>query len=328
MTIYSTRQSARKLRTPDGMAQQVRRMLRDSRASALIQNFAAQWLHLNNLSDVVGDPVNFPDFDDNLVEAFRSETELFIRSTIAENRSVLDLLRADYTYVNERLARHYGLSGIYGSRFRRITLPDPQQRGGILGNGSVLALTSYPTRTSPVLRGKWLLDTLLGAPPPSPPQNIPELPLRGDNGRVASVRQRLEQHRKNPACAACHSTIDPLGFALDNFDALGAWRTVDEAGTPIDANGVMPGGVRVEGLSGLRELLLSRPGQFAGTVTEKLLAYALGRALDHRDRPTVRKIVRDARNDDYRWSSLILGVVESPAFRMRRSGTDITRSAR
>ena len=304
-----------KLRTPDGMAQQVRRMLRDSRASALIQNFAAQWLHLNNLSDVVGDPVNFPDFDDNLVEAFRSETELFIRSTIAENRSVLDLLRADYTYVNERLARHYGLSGIYGSRFRRITLPDPQQRGGILGNGSVLALTSYPTRTSPVLRGKWLLDTLLGAPPPSPPQNIPELPLRGDNGRVASVRQRLEQHRKNPACAACHSTIDPLGFALDNFDALGAWRTVDEAGTPIDANGVMPGGVRVEGLSGLRELLLSRPGQFAGTVTEKLLAYALGRALDHRDRPTVRKIVRDARNDDYRWSSLILGVVESPAFR-------------
>jgi hypothetical protein len=234
---------------------------------------------------------------------------------------VLELLRADYTFVNERLARHYGIPGIYGTRFRRITVPDLDQRGGLLGHGSLLALTSYPTRTSPVLRGKWLLDTILDAPPPSPPPDVPPLPERGEGGRPESVRERLERHRRSPVCAACHASIDPPGFALEHFDALGAWRTVDALGTPIDASAVMPNGVVVDGLSGLRALLLDQPEQFAGTVTSKLLAYALGRQLEYHDRPTVRQIVRDAAASDYRWSSLILGVVESPAFLMRTAGT-------
>ena len=307
------------LTDPRILEQQVRRLLADARATALVDNFATQWLHLRNLADVRGDPVPFPDFDDNLVEAFRRETELFLTSTLREDRSVLDLLRADYTFVNERLARHYGLPGIYGSRFRRVTLPDTQQRGGLLAHGGLLALTSYPTRTSPVLRGKWLLDTILGAPPPSPPPNVPALPESGEGGRVVSVRERLEQHRRNPVCASCHATIDPAGFTLENFDGLGAWRSVGEGGEAVDASGTMPSGVTVEGLSGLRALLLDQPDRFAGTVTEKLLAFALGRQLEYYDQPTVRQIVRDAAADEYRWSSLVLGVVESPAFLMRNA---------
>ena len=309
---------AGQLTNPSTLDAQVRRMLADDRAAALVDDFATQWLHLRNLADVRGDPVPFPDFDDNLVEAFGRETELFLTSTLREDRSVLDLLRADYTFVNERLARHYGLPGIYGSRFRRITLPDARQRGGLLAHGGLLALTSYPTRTSPVLRGKWLLDTLLGAPPPSPPPDVPALP-EDVGGKAVSVRQRLEQHRSNPVCASCHAAIDPPGFTLENFDGLGAWRGVDEAGEPVDAVGMMPSGVEVEGLAGLRAMLLDRPERFVGTVTEKLLAFALGRQLEFHDQPTVRQVVRDAAVDEYRWSALMLGIVKSPTFLMRNA---------
>ena len=308
-----------RLNQPAALDTQVRRMLADPRAASLVDDFAAQWLHLRNLEDVKGDPVPFPDFDDNLVEAFRQETTLFLASTLRDDRSVLDLLDADYTFVDERLARHYGIPGIYGSRFRRVTLPDREQRGGLLGHGSLLALTSYPTRTSPVLRGKWLLDTILGAPPPSPPADVPALPERGEGSHTTSVRERLERHRQAPACATCHASIDPPGFALEQFDGLGAWRTRDEFGNAIDAAATMPNGRTVEGMAGLRALLLERPEQFAGTVTEKLLSYALGRGLEHTDKPIVRAIVRNAAADDYRWSALIAGIVKSPAFLMRNA---------
>ena len=298
---------------------QVRRMLADPRARSLVDDFAMQWLHLRNLEDVKGDPVPFPDFDDNLVEAFRHETTLFLGSTLREDRSVLDLLDADYTFVNERLARHYGIPGVYGSRFRRVELPDLTQRGGLLGHGGLLALTSYPTRTSPVLRGKWLLDTILGAPPPSPPPDVPALPEGEGGGRTTSVRERLERHRQAPACATCHASIDPPGFALEQYDGLGAWRTADEFGNPVDATATLPSGRRVEGMAGLRAWLLERPEQFAGTVTEKLLSYALGRGLAHADRPTVRAVVREAAAEDYRWSALVAGIVKSPAFLMRNA---------
>ena len=307
------------LTEPAVLEAQVRRMLADPRSGSLVDDFATQWLHLRNLEDVKGDPVPFPDFDDNLVEAFRQETRLFLTSNLGEDRSVLDLLAADYTFVNERLARHYGIPGVYGSRFRRVTVPDREQRGGLLGHGGLLALTSYPTRTSPVLRGKWLLDTILGAPPPSPPADVPALPEQGEEGRTTSVRERLERHRQAPACATCHASIDPPGFALEQFDGLGAWRTQDRFGNPIDATATMPNGQTVAGMSGLRALLLERPEQFAGTVTEKLLSYALGRGLEHGDKPTVRAIVHDAEPDDYRWSALIAGIVKSPAFLMRNA---------
>ena len=308
-----------RLAAPAEIEAQVRRMLADPRARSLVDDFAAQWLHLRNLEDVKGDPVPFPDFDDNLVEAFRHETTLFLASTLREDRSVLDLLAADYTFVDERLARHYGIPGVYGSRFRRVALPDLTQRGGLLGHGGLLALTSYPTRTSPVLRGKWLLDTILGAPPPPPPPDVPALPEGGGGGRTTSVRERLERHRQAPACAACHASIDPPGFALEQYDGLGAWRTADEFGNPIDAVATLPGGRRVDGMAGLRAWLLERPEQFARTVTGKLLSYALGRGLEHHDGPTVRAIVRGAAADDYRWSALVAGIAKSPAFLMRNA---------
>ena len=310
---------AGRLTEPAVIDEQVRRMLADPRARSLVDDFAMQWLHLRNLEDVKGDPVPFPDFDDNLVEAFRQETTLFIASTLREDRSVLDLLDADYTFVDERLARHYGIPGVYGSRFRRVPLPDLTQRGGLLGHGGLLALTSYPTRTSPVLRGKWLLDTILGAPPPSPPADVPALPEGAAGGRTTSVRERLERHRQAPACATCHASIDPPGFALEQYDGLGGWRTRDEYGNPVDAAATLPSGRRVEGMAGLRAWLLERPEQFAGTVTEKLLSYALGRGLEHADRPTVRAVVREAAADDYRWSALVGGIAKSPAFLMRNA---------
>ncbi|MCY4512005.1 MAG: DUF1592 domain-containing protein, partial [Acidobacteria bacterium] len=298
---------------------QVRRMLADPRSEALVSDFAAQWLHLRNLDEVKAEPSVHPDFDQDLVEAFRQETARFIGSTIDEDRSVLDLLGADYTYVNERLARHYGIPRGYGSRFRRVTLPDLEQRGGLLGHGSLLSLTSYPHRTSPVLRGRWLLEAIFGAPPPGPPPDVPALPERGEGGAPASMRERLELHRRNPACASCHRSIDPPGFMLEHYDAIGRWRTVTETGHPVDASGTLANGVAAEGLAGLRGVLLEEPEQFVGTLTERLLAYALGRELRHYDQPTVRAIVRDAAAEGYRWSSVVFGVVESPAFLMRRA---------
>ena len=307
------------LTDPATLRRQVRRMLADPRSQALVSNFAAQWLHLRNLDDVKAEPSVYPEFDQDLVEAFRRETALFIASTIDEDRSVLDLLGADYTYVNERLARHYGIPGVYGSRFRRVRLPDPEQRGGLLGHGSLLSLTSYPHRTSPVLRGRWLLEAIFGTPPPGPPPDVPALPERGEDDAPASMRERLELHRRNPACASCHRTIDPPGFMLEHYDAIGRWRSVTETGLPIDAAGTMPNGVTAVGLPGLRGLLLDEPDQFVSTLTERLLAYALGREPRYYDRPTVRGIVRNAAADGHRWSSVILGIVESPAFLMRRA---------
>ena len=307
------------LADPATLHGQVRRMLADPRSAALVSNFAAQWLHLRNLDDVKAEPAVYPEFDQDLVEAFRQETALFIGSTLDEDRSVLDLLGADYTYVNERLARHYGIPGVYGSRFRRVTLPDLEQRGGLLGHGSLLSLTSYPHRTSPVLRGRWLLEAIFGAPPPGPPPDVPALPERGENDAPASMRERLERHRRNPACAGCHRLIDPPGFMLEHYDAIGRWRSVTETGLPVDAAGTMPNGVTAVGLTGLRGLLLEEPEQFVSTLTERLLAYALGREPRYYDRPTVRRIVRNAAADEYRWSSVILGIVDSPAFRMRRA---------
>ena len=305
---------------PAILEQQVRRMLADRRASALVNDFAAQWLNLRRLDEVVVHPDFYPDFDDNLLHAFKQETELFIESTLREDRSVADLLRADYTFVNERLARHYKIPGIYGSRFRRVTLPDLDQRGGLLAHGALLATTSYPDRTSPVLRGKWLLDNIFGVSVPPPPANVDTtLPEIRPGTAPPTIRERLAQHRSNPACASCHAVIDPPGFALEHFDAIGGYRTADESGRPVDATGTLVGGATVEGLAGLRAFLLQRPDRFPATLTEKLLAYALGRRLEYYDRPAVRQIVRAAGAHDYRWSSLILEIVKSPTFLMRGS---------
>jgi mono/diheme cytochrome c family protein len=303
------------------LVSEVRRMLSDSRATrALVDDFAAQWLNLRRVEDVVVDPDRYPNYDLSLLQAFQRETELFVGSTLREDRSVVELLNADYTFVNERLARHYGIPRIYGTRFRRVTLPNPDQRGGLLAEGALLATTSYPDRTSPVLRGKWLLNNIFGLPVPPPPPGVDTNLAENKPGAApTSIRERLAQHRKNPSCNSCHSVIDPLGFALENFDVIGGWRTVDESGKPVDASGTTVSGAKVEGLAGLRALLLEQPEQFPRTVTEKLLAYALGRRLEYYDRPAVRKIVRDAAAHDYRWSALILGIVESPAFLMRAS---------
>jgi mono/diheme cytochrome c family protein len=308
------------LTTPLILEKEVRRMSADPRATdALVDDFAAQWLNLRRVEEVVVDPDRYPNYDESLLQAFKRETELFVASTLREDRSVVDLLKANYTFVNERLARHYGIPGIYGSRFRRVTLLNPDQRGGLLAQGALLATTSYPDRTSPVLRGKWLLDNIFGLPVPPPPPGVDTNLETKPGAAPASIRERLAAHRNNPSCASCHSVIDPLGFALENFDVIGGWRTVDESGKPVDANGTTVSGAKVEGLSGLRALLLDEPDRFPRTVTEKLLAYALGRRLDYYDRPAVRKIVREAAAHDYRWSSIILGIAESPAFLRRAS---------
>ena len=306
-----------KLGDPEVLEEQVTRMLEDPRSITLVDNFAGQWLLLRNIQTVSPDAAVFPHFDDNLREALLEETRLFIESQLREDRGVPELLSANYTFLNERLARHYGIPNVYGSRFRRVTLRD-ERRGGLLGHGSILTVTSYPNRTSPVLRGKWLLENIFGTPPPPPPPDVPALPDRGEGGQHASVRERLEAHRKNPACAACHAAIDPLGFTLEMFDATGAWRTVDE-GTAIDASGALPDGTKVEGLSGLRTLLLRRRERFVYTVTEKLLTYALGRGIEYYDLPVIRGIVREAAGNDYRWSAIILGVAKSTPFQMRRA---------
>jgi len=256
----------------------------------------------------------YPEFDENLRDAFRQETRLFIGSQLREDRGVVDLITANYSFVNERLARHYRIPNVYGSHFRRVTFSDGV-RGGLLGQGSVLTVTSYPNRTSPVLRGRWLLDNVLGAPPPPPPPDIPLLNEGGADTKTMSIRQQMEAHRKNPSCAVCHVRMDPLGFSLENFDALGKWRTASE-GIPVDASGALPDGTRFEGISGLRQLIASHQEDFARTFTQKLLAFALGRSLDARDLPAVRRIARDAAGSGYRWSSLIVGVATSTPFTM------------
>jgi hypothetical protein len=307
------------LTKPQVLERETRRMLADGRAvSALVDGFAAQWLNLRRVGEVVVHPDFYPNYDESLLEAFKTETELFVASTVREDRSVLDLLRANYTFANERLARHYGLKGISGSRFRRVTLPNLEQRGGLLAHGSLLATTSYPDRTSPVLRGKFLLNNILGLPSPPPPPGVDTNLAEVKAGVTPpTIRERLAQHRTNPSCASCHSVIDPLGFALEQYDAIGAWRTVDESGRPVDATAATLSGAKLEGLGGLRALLLAEPEQFPRTVTEKLLAYALGRRLEYYDRPAVRAIVRDAASSNYRWSALIAGIVKSPPFQMR-----------
>ena len=299
------------------LERQVRRMLADPRAQALVDSFFGQWLQLRDLRNVTPNATLFPGFDDNLRDALMRETALFLASQLRDDRSVLELLSADYSFLNERLARHYGIPNIHGNRFRRVTFGSPE-RGGLLGQGSLLTVTSYPNRTSPVVRGQWVLDTLLGAPPPPPPPDVPSLPERGAGGRPLSGRERLEQHRENPVCATCHAQMDPLGFALENFDAVGAWRTSD-AGSPIDASGAMPGGASFRGVAGLRTTLLDHRDQFVDTVIARLLSYALGRPVEHHDLPAIRKVRRDAAPGRYRWSSIIQGIVRSTPFRMRQT---------
>jgi len=303
-------------------------MLADPRSTdALVDDFVAQWLNLRRVAEVVVDPERYPNYDLSLMAAFKRETELFVGSTLSDDRSVLELLNADYTFLNEKLARHYGIPGVYGSRFRRVAIADTNQRGGLLAQGALLSTTSYPDRTSPVLRGKFLLNNIFGLQTTPPPPGLDtNLAPPKPGGPPPTIRERLAQHRTSPTCSSCHSVIDPLGFALENFDVIGGWRTVDEAGKPVDAAGTTMSGADVQGLSGLRALLLDERDQFPRTVTEKLLAYALGRKVEYYDRPTVRRIVRDAAAQDYRWSSLIVGIVKSPAFQMRRSTPDTGRA--
>lgn len=307
------------LAKPAVLEQEVRRMMKDRRAvDTLSLDFAAQWLNLRRVGEVVAHPDYYPSFDDSLLEAFQKETELFVSSTVQDDRSVLDLIRADYTFVNERLAQHYKIPGIYGSRFRRVTVPDINQRGGVLAHGSLLATTSYPDRTSPVVRGKWLLENIFGVTVPAPPPGVNTALADPSPGqKPPTIRARLALHRKQPVCASCHAIIDPSGFALENFDAIGGYRTVDEAGNPVDSMGNTVDGTPVDGLKGLRALLLNPRDKFPHTVTEKLMAYALGRRVEYFDRPTIRQIVRDAEARDYSWSSLVLGIVKSPAFLRR-----------
>jgi cytochrome c5 len=308
-----------RLRAPGVLEAQVRRMLADPRARrSLVDNFASQWLVVRNVDSITPNTDLFHEFDENLRSAMKKETQLFIEDQVRADRAIPDLLSANYTFLNERLARHYGIPNVYGDSFRRVGL-DGTPRGGLLGQASLLTVTSYPDRTSPVLRGKWLLENILGTPPPPPPPDVPALKDKGADGRPTAVRDRLEEHRKNPACASCHLQMDPLGFALENFDAIGTWRTTAEGGAPVDASAALVDGTKFAGPSGLRQLLLSRPGQFAATVTEKLLSYALGRTVEYYDKPTVRRIVRKTAADDYRWSSVILEIVKSQPFQMRRS---------
>jgi hypothetical protein len=302
-----------KLKDPAVFQQQVRRMLADRRADTLVTNFAAQWLYLRNLKALVPDSFEFPDWDDDLRDAMRRETELFLQSQIREDQSVMGLLTANYTFLNERLAKHYGIREVYGNRFRRVTLPDAG-RAGLLGQASILAVTSQPARTSPVQRGKWILENLLGAPPPPPPPDVPAFPEIAKGEQPKTVRARMEQHRANPVCAGCHANMDPLGFAMENFDAIGTWRMVAD-GSPVDNSAALPDGTKLDGPHGLRELVQSRQAMFLENVTEKLMTYALGRGVEYYDRPVVRRIVKDAAASNYRWSSIILGITNSAPFK-------------
>ncbi len=310
-----------RLSTPATLERQVRRLLADARSHALIDNFLAQWLQLRNLKGKQPNSHEFPDFDDNLRDALHTEIEMFFTSIIREDRSVMDLLTADYTFVNERLAKHYGIPYVYGTHFRRVTLQDDVRRG-LLGKGALLMVTSHPHRTSPVLRGKWILENVLGAPPPGPPDVVPPFEESTEPGKPKSVRERMEQHRRNPTCASCHRMIDPAGLALENFDATGAWRTRDGGtrGTPIDASGQLVDGTQINGVNELRAALVRDPNVFVQALTERLLTYALGRGLTAADMPAVRTIARDAQKENYRFSAVVLGIVRSVPFQMRIKG--------
>jgi hypothetical protein len=310
--------SRNRLREPAVLERQVRRMLADPKSERFVSNFAGQWLYLRNLSNHQPNSMVFPDYDDNLRQAFWREAELFFESIVREDRNVLDLMTADYTFVNERLALHYGIPNVYGSNFRRVTLTE-DARKGLLGKGAILTVTSHATRTSPVVRGKWILDNILNAPPPPPPANVPPLPEGEESGRVLSMRERMEAHRKNPVCANCHKLFDPIGLAMENFDAVGRLRERDggSLGVPIDASGELVDGTKVDGVVSLRRALLRQPELFVGTVVEKLMTYALGRGLTADDMPAVRAIIRDAAARDYRLSAVVLGIVRSTPFTMR-----------
>jgi mono/diheme cytochrome c family protein len=298
------------------LEQQVRRMLRDPRAKALVDSFGSQWLGVRKAASALPDPNVFPEFDENLRRAFLHETTLFLESQLREDRSVVDLVNANYSFLNERLAAHYDVPGVRGDRFRRVTFSDGI-RGGLLGQGSVLMATSYPDRTTPVLRGVWILDNLLDMPPPPPPPDIPELEPTSADGRARSIREQMEAHRKNPSCAACHVRMDPLGFAMENFDAIGRWRTRSD-GQPVDAFAVFADGTELDGMAGLRRFVAKHRDNFVHAFVGKLLTYALGRRVDYRDQPAIRQIVRDAAASEYRWSSIVLGIVNSPSFQMRK----------
>lgn len=304
-----------RLSDPDVLEQQTLRMLADPRSEALVKNFAGQWLYLRNLESISPDARLFPNFGDNLRQALRRETELFFESIIRADRPVNDLLSADYTFLNERLAKHYNIPHVYGSRFRRVELDPESHRGGLLRHGSILTVTSYATRTSPVIRGKWILENILGTPPPPPPPNVPDLEENTVSAKLP-VRQRLAKHREAASCATCHDLIDPIGFSLENFDALGRWRE-RENGQPVDATGGLPDGREFVGVDGLENGLLARPELFAGTMTEKLMIFALGRGLEYYDAPAIRKILREAEATDYRFSALVIGIVNSTPFQMR-----------
>ena len=309
---------AGKLEDAEVRRQQVRRMLQDAKSQALVANFGGQWLQWRNLATLKPDPEIFPEFDESLRRSFQQQTELFFESIVREDRSVLDLLSADYTFLNQRLAEHYKIPGIYGSQMRRVPAPDAA-RAGLLGQGSILAVTSYPNRTSPVQRGKWILENLIGSPPPPPPTIVPELKDHAENGKLLTMREQMEQHRNNPACSGCHARMDPIGFALENYDGIGRWREKD-AGSPIDAAGVLPDGAKFEGPAGLTRLLQTTYREdFVRTVTEKLMTYALGRGLEYYDQPAVRAVMRQAARDNYRMSALIAAIEESVPFQMRRT---------
>jgi hypothetical protein len=310
--------AAGKLHDPRVLEHQVRRLLADKRSNTLVTNFADQWLYLRNLDSAYPDMRVFPDFDDNLRQAFREETEMFFESILREDRSVLDLISANYTFLNERLAKHYGVPNVYGSRFRRVTFDKDATRGGLLRQGSILTVTSYPTRTSPVIRGKWILSNILGVPPPPPPAVVPPLKETAGVDKNATMRERMAEHRANPACSGCHKLMDPVGFSLENYDAVGRWR-IAEGGKKIDTSGGLPDGSKFDGVAGLQKALMTRPEVFAGVLSEKLMTYALGRGIEWYDEPAVRGIVRDAHTKDYRFSAVILGIANSAPFQMRRS---------
>ncbi|MFL6826967.1 MAG: DUF1592 domain-containing protein, partial [Bradyrhizobium sp.] len=305
-----------KLSDKSVLSAQMQRMLKDPRSSELVKNFIGQYLYLRNIERILPDSGSFPNFDENLRPAMAKETELVVESTLREDRSVADLLNTDYTYLNQRLAEHYGIKGVYGNEFRRVALTDPR-RHGLLGQASILTVTSYPNRTAPTIRGKWVLLQILGTPPPPPPPNVPSLKDDATTKNL-TMRERMELHRSNPTCAACHRLMDPLGFALENFDGLGQWRDSIGTGGAIDASGVLPDGTKFDGPAGLREVLMSKRDMFVETFTEQLLTYALGRGVEEYDRPVLRQILREAHSEDYRWSSIILGIINSAPFQMRR----------